>query len=171
MVCEWRQKNMNCYFNCMHEESLYKQMSLKAAVPLQMPSYAGAVDSVHTAPSGPDPPCVAHSSSQVTWRKPWYHWWGGLAEAGPKGPLPNASLVPHGFATWNILSVTGTLLKHRLCKQLQSCGRSLPLQPEALESRHCSAAYPRHWLTHQGGFLIYRLEITPWLQQHGVRMN
>ena len=59
---------MNCYFNCMHEESLYKQMSLKAAVPLlQMPSYADAVDSVHTAPPGPDPPCVAHSSSQVTW--------------------------------------------------------------------------------------------------------
>ena len=59
---------MNCYFNCVHEESLYKQMSLKAAVPhFQMPSYAGVVDGVHTAPPGPDPPCVAHSSSQVIW--------------------------------------------------------------------------------------------------------
>ena len=64
---------------------------------------------------------------------------------------PNASFVPHGISTWNILSVTGILLKHRLCKQLQSCGRSLPLQPEALESRHCSATYPRHWLTHGRG--------------------
>ena len=151
MVCEWRQRNMNCYFNCMHEESLNKQTSLKAAVPLlQMPSYAGAVDCVHTAPPGPDPPCVAHSPFQVTWRKPWYHWWGGLAEAKPKGPPPNASLDPHGISTWNILSVTGILLKHRLCKQLQSCGRSPSLQPEALESRHCSAVYPRHWLTCKG---------------------
>lgn len=61
-------KEENCYFNCVHEGSLYKQMSLKAAVPLlQMPSYAGVVDGVHTAPPGPVPPCVAHSSSQVIW--------------------------------------------------------------------------------------------------------
>ncbi|XDB49715.1 hypothetical protein AB1E18_003284 [Capra hircus] len=45
----------------------------------------------------------------------------------------------------NPLFVSGAgLLKHRLCKQLQSSGRPLPLQPEALESRHCSAFYPRY---------------------------
>ena len=57
------------------------------------------------------------------------------------------------------------LLKHRLCKQLQSSRRPMPLQAEALESRHCSASYPRHWRT-----------IARWLphlspRNHGLTFN
>ena len=127
-------------------------MSLKTAVSLfQTPSYAGwrccllwcGGGCAHRALPVPDLPSVAQSSSQVTWIKPQHLWWGWLTEARHKGPPSNASLVLHGISTWNILSVTGILLKRILRRQLRPCGRPLPLQPEALESKHCSASYPK----------------------------
>ena len=147
-----QEREKNYYFNCVHEGSLYKQISLKAAVPLlQMPSYAGAVDCVHTAPPGPDPPCVAHSSSQVTWRnlntinEDMLRWdprrpqgtqghprWPPMHPSSPMALLHGISfLLQEHYWSIDSASSYSPVEDHRPCSQKPwSQGTALPLTPD-----------------------------------------
>ena len=116
----------------MHEGSLYKQMSLKAAVPLQMPSYAGAVDSVPTAPLR-SPGENLGTTDEEDWLR-----------QDPRDHLPMHLLFPmaflHGISFllqdyyWSIDSANSysSVEDHRPCSQKTwSQGTALPLTLDA----------------------------------------